>query len=200
MNNKTITTFLLSATMIMGFSIIPGALAHDYTASYWFSSSSQNICYNESSLNSIKYEGSTGQGTTVAGQIQYGEDEMDDNTDLNISHDTSCGTYESEVSSWYDSDTGKLAKTDLPVNSHTSYEWKDMEYNNNSGINWQQNGDNSCGSTPEMSRVANHEFGHFAGMEHHGPIFSSHTMMKSSCSIYWNSIGSGDETQVNGEY
>ncbi len=200
MTSKKITTFLLSATLLMGFSIIPGALAHDYTASYWFGSSSQNICYNTSSLNSIKYEGSTGQGSTVASQIQYGEDEMDNNTDLNISHDTSCGTYESEVSAYYESDAGKLAKTDLQVNTTLGNEYKDMEYNNNSSINWQQNGDNSCGSTPEMSRVANHEFGHFAGMEHHGSVFSSHTMMKSSCSIYWNSIKSGDTSQVNGVY
>lgn len=187
----------------MGFSIIPGALAHDSPRQgYWFDSSSQNICYNISSLDSIKYEGSTNQGSTVAGQIQYGEDEMDDNTDLNISHDTSCGTYESEVSSWYESDSGKLAKTDSVASSYNNYQWKDMEYNNNSSINWQQDGDTGCGSTPEMSRVANHEFGHFAGMDHHSSyrVNSSHTMMKSSCSSQYNSIGTGDTSQVDREY
>ena len=198
--SKTILTLTLLVMTAVGLSNIPSAAAHNSPVSaYWFTSSSQNICYNLSSLDSMKYEGSTSQGSTVAGQIQLGEDEMDDNTDLNISHDTSCGTYESEVSSFYDSDTSKAAKTDLAVSTTLGNEYKDMEFNNNSGIDWQE--DQSClASQPNLDWIANHEFGHFAGMEHHGNVFSTHTMMKASCSSSMNQIRSGDITQVNGEY
>lgn len=194
---------ILFAIIATGFSIIPNAMAHSSAvSSYYFTSSSQNICYDITSLNSMKYEGSTGQGSTVAAQIQIGEDEMDNNTNLNISHDTSCQDYESRVMSFYDSSSSILAKTILPVSTTLGNEYKTIEFNSHSNIDWQSDGNNSCGSSPELSRIANHEFGHFAGMEHHDTyrVNSGHTMMKPLCSNQMDSIKSADENQVNGEY
>jgi len=201
MTMKTIMlTLMLFTVIVSGLSMIPAVQAHNETPdSYKFTSSTVNVCYNISSLDSMKYEGGTNKGTTVAAQIQLGEDEMDDNTDFNLTHDTSCGSFESQVSSFFDSDSSKAAKTDLVVNTSSGNEWKDMEFNNNSSINWQE--DQSClSSEPNLDWVANHEYGHFAGMDHHENVFSTHTMMKPSCSSSWSQIRSGDITQVNGWY
>lgn len=202
MTTKTssVLTLMPLAFMVTGFSIVPGVLAHDDTPSYYkFSSSTVNVCYDITSLNAMKYEGNTNQGSTVASQIQLGEDEMNDNTDFDITHDTSCDTYESRISSFYDSDTSKAAKADLVVNTTLGNEYKDIEFNNNSSIDWQE--DQSClSSRPNLDWIANHEHGHFAGLAHHDNVYRTHTMMKASCSSTYNQIGSGDITQVNGWY
>lgn len=197
---KTSLFALLLACMVIGLSMVPGVLAHDDTPSHYrFSSSTVNVCYDITSLNAIKYEGDTNQGSTVAAQIQLGEDEMDDNTDFNLTHDTSCGAYKSRVSSFYDSDTSKAGKTDLVVNTTLGNEYKDMEFNNNSSIDWQE--DQSClALRPNLDWIANHEYGHFAGMTHHDNVFRTHTMMKPSCSSAYSQIGNGDVTQVNKWY
>lgn len=197
---SSMLTLMLFVSMVTGFSIIPGVLAHDSTPSYYkFSSSTMNVCYDITSLNAMKYEGDTNQGSTVADQIQLGEDEMDDNTDFNITHDTSCDTYESRISSFYDNDPTKAAKADLVVNTTLGNEYKNIEFNNNSHIDWQE--DQSClSSRPNLDWIANHEYGHFVGMNHHDSVYRTHTMMKTSCSSAYNQIGSGDITQVNGWY
>lgn len=201
MTTKTkLSTLMLLPLMIIGMSVLPQAQAHDSTPSYYkFSSSTEHVCYYITALDSLTYEGSTNNGNTVAAQIQLGEDEMDDNTDFNLTHGTDCDTYDSVVASFYDSDTSKAAKTDLVVNTTLGNEYKYMDYNNNSSIDWQE--DQTCSSSaPNLDWIANHEFGHFAGMVHHDNVFSTHTMMKQSCSSSWSQIRSGDETQVNGWY
>lgn len=197
---RPILTALLLATMVVGFSTVPNTLAHNNTPTYYkFSSSTVNVCYDIPSLNLLKYEGDTNKGTIAASQIQLAEDELDDNTDFNITHDTSCGTYESRISSFYTMKLAKIAKADLVVNTTRGHEYKNMEFNRNSSIDWQE--DQAClSSRPNLNWIANHEFGHFAGMDHHDNVFRTHTMMKPNCSTSYSQIRSGDITQVNGWY
>jgi len=142
----------------------------------------------------MKYEGSTNQGTTVKTQIRLGESHISSNTDMNLSETTTCNGYQSWVSSYYDSDSSKSAKTSVKYTT-LGNEYKYIEFNNNSARNWKANGDCTTATT-DLSNIANHEFGHFAGSGHQTGG-SSHTMMSASCDSGYSSIKAADIAYIN---
>ncbi len=81
----------------------------------------------------------------------------------------------------------------------------DEQYNKiyvNTNRNWSTS--STCGwfqnTNPEY--VLNHEFGHFAGLDHTESWRTSnnHSMMKPNCNSGYSTISSADITQINGFY
>lgn len=199
MTTKTqLMTVITTLVLVAGITYLPSVAAHTDTGNFgFFTSGTQQLCYSTSAFNYMKYEGSTGQGTAVKTQIRYGESEVSDNTDMNLSETTSCSGYQSWVSSYYDSDADKAAKTSY-LYTTLGNEYKYIEFNNNSARDWKANG-NCNTATTDLSNIANHEFGHYAGSGHQSGG-ASHTMMGASCDSGYSSIKSADITYINGKY
>lgn len=205
LKNKKITSktqvlaIITTLALVAVFTSLPSVdAAHsDAGNSGFFTNANQQLCYSVSAFNYMKYEGSTFQGTAVKTQIRYGESAVSTNTDMNLSETTSCSGYQSWVSSTYISDANKSAQTSYMYTSEGN-QYKYIEFNYHSARNWKANGDCTTATT-DLSNIANHEFGHYAGSGHQGGG-SSHTMMGSSCDSGYSSIKSADITYINGKY
>lgn len=190
---------VITALAIMGSFSIPKVSAHSEAGPQgWFSSGTQSICYATTGLGYLKLDGSTGQGSAVKTQVQKGQSEVSNNTDMNLSETTSCSGYKSWVTSFYDPSTSLFARTS-PLYTSSGIEYKIMEYNNNQYLYWVTNG-NCSPISADLSNVANHEFGHYAGMDHQTDGASDHTMMHELCDSYYSSIKTADITFVNNHY
>lgn len=196
MTNKTqIMTIMTSIALLAGFSIL-SAYAHDTGDTHPFSGGTHTVCIYSSNLSGVELDGSINQGSTVADIFETGMDEVSDNTDMSLTRkSTSCSGSDSIVVGWYFSDPGDKASTG-PVILDT---YKQIKVSTNTSANMISTG--SCTGDYNMYYVANHEFGHFAGMDYgHHSNTSGHTMNEAACTSDWGQIGSGDETQIDGWY
>lgn len=188
---------VVAVTLFAVFAITP-ALAHSGSYVNFFTNATQYVCYATGGLGFMQYEGSTGQGSAIKAQIEKGMAEVSDNTDMNIYTTTSCSSsFQNWVTSFYHSDTSKAAKVSVKYTT-LGNEYKMMEYNRNAYLYWVEDG--GCSTTDlDLSNIANHEFGHFAGSPHQsGGV--SHTMMGTPCDSGYSSIKSADIGYINGGY
>lgn len=194
-----ITTVITALTIMIGFTAIPNVSAHsEDNPQTWFSSGTQSICYADTGISYMKFDGSTPNTAAAKTQIKLGQSQMSDNTNMNLSETTSCSGYKSWVTSYYDPVQSNAAYTTTLFTSSGS-QYKLIYFNNNQYVYWVTNG--NCSSTSlDLSNIANHEFGHFAGMKHQTDGSSGHTMMRSPCDGDHNSIKSADITFVNSHY
>lgn len=194
LNTKTFAV-ITTLAIINGIIAIPTISAHtDPVPLQWFASKTQSICYNSSGIAAIKFDGSTPNTTAAKAQIKIGQNTMSDNTNMNLSETTSCSGSANWITSYYDPVQSNAAvTTDLNASGK-----KTIFFNNNQYVYWVTNG--GCSSTSlDLSNIANHEFGHFAGMKHQTGG-SSHTMMSSTCDSGYSSIKAADITFVNDHY
>lgn len=188
---------VITITLFAGFALTP-AFAHSENYVNFFTSATQYVCYATGGLGFMQYEGSTGQGSTIKTQIEQGMSEVSDNTDMNIYTTTNCSSsLQNWVTSFYHSDTSKSAKVSVKYTT-LGNEYKMMEYNRNTYIYWVRDG--GCSSIElDLSNMANHEFGHFAGSPHQSGG-ASHTMMGTPCNSGYSSIKTADVNYINGGY
>lgn len=194
-----IMTVITTLAIMAGFTVMPNVNAHSETSPQnWFSSGTQSICYANGGIGFMKFDGSTPNTAAAKAQIKLGQSQVSDNTDMNLSETTSCTGYKNWVTSYYDPVAGNLARTSVLFTT-SGVQYKLMEYNNNQYLYWVTNG--NCSTTSaDLSNVANHEFGHFAGMGHQSDGASDHTMMHTPCDSYYSYIKSADITFVNNHY
>ncbi len=195
-------TIMTSLVLLSGLTILPSVSAHDTGDTYPFDSNdgTHNVCIKAADLNGIELNGNTNEGSDIATLIENGMDELSDNTDMSLTRITTCtGTY-SHVYGAYNSDEDKLGQTSVDWGSYPN-QYKTIKINTNSASNMIDSGNCYWYQNPHLEYVANHEFGHFAGMDyyHHSSV-SGHTMNEGSCEIDWAGIKSGDITQINGWY
>lgn len=194
MTSKTITV-IATLVIMFGFTAIPNVSAHTDSSPYnWFSSKTQSICYNASGIAAMKFDGSTPNTAAAKAQIIIGQNIVNTNTNMILSETTSCSGSKNWVTSYYDPTLSNAAFTTDLLTSGT----KTIYFNNNQYEYWVTNG-NCAASSIDLSNIASHEFGHFAGMKHQtgGP---SHTMMGSPCDSGTGIITSSDISYVNSFY
>ena len=188
----TVMTFL---ALLGGLAVPPNVSAHS-SGNSGLLSNNQQICYSVSGLNLVELNGSTNQGSTIKIHAINGMDKVSDNIDFNVSEKTNCSSgTNSWVTSTYISNANVKASTTGIISGSVKY----IMFNNNSNANMINSGSCAGYQNIHIEYVANHEFGHYAGMIHQSGS-TSHTMMHFTCDVGYAVIRSGDITQINGWY
>jgi hypothetical protein len=79
--------------------------------------------------------------------------------------------------------------------------YKIIYFNTNNGLNyWTAGTCTSPQNTPNISYIANHEMGHFAGLNHHATASNTHTAMMGGCNPGQAQIRPSDFTDINNWY
>ncbi len=200
MTTKTQITILATLTIMLLSMPIGNAFAsHPLPELDTFASGSQSICYQMTALDSVYVNGSTGENDLLKDETEDARAHISSNTDMTLTYDSSCQSNDNQVSAqWASSST--IASMSVMYGSGST-EHKIFWYNTNSSVNLDTSSICTGSSDPPPEFVANHEFGHFAGLDHAEWYDSqSHTMMKSSCGSGYASIKTADKNQVNGIY
>ena len=129
-----------------------------------------------------------------------GMNEISDNTDMSLYETTNCSGYRNWFSSTFISDSDTMGKTSV-LYTAPGHEYKMMYFSSNPHANMIDGGFCRWYQGANIEYVANHEFGHFAGLDmtHHSPG-TGHTLNEASCEPDWAVIRSGDIAQINGWY
>lgn len=123
-----------------------------------------------------------------------------DNTDMTITENTSYSSGINRVDAGYIGDALTFGYTATYGSGSSMY--KVIYYNTNDDLDY----DTSAGCTGWWDlvnplNIANHEFGHFAGLSHHGWTWSStHTAMKSGCNTGQADLRDEDINDINEWY
>lgn len=198
MTTKTTKTnaILTSIMLAVGISMIPSAFSIEYP--FLNGDGTHDVCIISSDFNGVKLNGNTNQGSTIAPLVENGMDEVGDNTNMSLTKITSCSSGKSVAyGSWLSS--SYLGSTQGPFGS-TGNQYKYVKFNTNSAVNFANSGSCQWYQNPNLEYVANHEFGHFAGLDlaHGSP--SSPTMNEASCGSAYASIKTNDINKINGWY
>lgn len=111
---------------------------------------------------------------------------------------TSCSSGKSiAYGSWLSS--GIAGKTIGPYGS-TGSQYKYIQFSTNSATNFANSGTCQWYENTNIEYVANHEFGHFAGLDYSHLSPSPPTMNEASCSSSYASIKTNDINKINGWY
>ena len=200
-NAKTILFASLIAAMILPFSGMQYAAAsHPVPTFYPFDSKYQSICYQMTLLDNVKINGQTNKSSLIKTEVEKARNHVSGNTVMNISYDSTCNYKDNEVRAKYFSSMFlHAATTVLDANKSSQYKW--ISFNTNSYHNFIDSGSCNWWESENIKFVANHEFGHFAGLGHASDSDSdSHTMMKSDCTPGYAIIKTSDKNQINGLY
>ena len=200
-NAKTILFASLIAAMILPFSGMQFAAAsHPLSELPKFDSRYQSICYESNTLNSVKINGQTNKASLIKSEVEKARSYISSNTDLNISFDSVCNSGDNTVKGKHLSSMWIHAETSI-INAGSSNMYKWISFNTDSWHNFVDSGSCNWWESENIKFVANHEFGHFAGLGHASSNDSdSHTMMKTDCTPGYASIKSADKNQINGMY
>jgi len=206
LESKKITSktslIILLAVALTTMTVSNAYAVHPLPTFYPFNSANKSICYQMTALGAVKLNGQTGRATQLKTEIEKGRTEVDTKTDINISLLSSCTASSNQVSAQDYLESSTHAKTQAFNISNPSTMYKIIWYNSNSGKNFDTSSICTAGADPNPWFVANHEFGHFAGLDH--PFLdiapSGHTMMKSQCSSDYATIKTDDINQINGIY
>ncbi|WP_148313050.1 hypothetical protein [Nitrosopumilus adriaticus] len=195
MNTIQIMTVVTSIALLGGLTVIPNVSAHT-SGNSGLLSNNQQICYSVSGLNLVELNGNTNQGSTIKTHAINGMNDVNSMTDFNVSERTSCsgGTY-SWVTSTYLANANDKATTTPIISGSVKY----IMFSNNADANMINSGSCQWYQNDNIEYVANHEFGHYAGLIHQSGS-TSHTMMHTSCDTGYAIIRSGDISQINGWY
>ncbi|AJW70333.1 exported protein of unknown function [Nitrosopumilus adriaticus] len=188
-------TVVTSIALLGGLTVIPNVSAHT-SGNSGLLSNNQQICYSVSGLNLVELNGNTNQGSTIKTHAINGMNDVNSMTDFNVSERTSCsgGTY-SWVTSTYLANANDKATTTPIISGSVKY----IMFSNNADANMINSGSCQWYQNDNIEYVANHEFGHYAGLIHQSGS-TSHTMMHTSCDTGYAIIRSGDISQINGWY
>lgn len=190
----SLTIMVASMTMSNAYA------SHPLPTFYPFNSANKQVCYQISQLNAVKLNGQTNQGTALKNEIEISRQHIDSQTDINIAFDSVCNSGDNQVGATVYA-SYVHAQTVVFNSNNPSTMYKIIYYNSSSSKNFSTT--STCGlfQDPNPTLVGNHEFGHFAGLNH-APSSdpTGHTMMKPDCSWDYASIKTADINQINGLY
>lgn len=196
MTNKTQTTSIIALSALVLTLGLPSAFATEYP--FLSQDGTHDVCIITSDFNGVKLNGSTNQGSTIAPLVENGMDEVSDNTDMVLTKITSCSSGKSVAyGSWLSS--GYAGSTQGPYGS-TGNQYKYVKFSTNSAMNFANSGTCQWYQNTNLEYIANHEFGHFGGLDNSHNSPSSPTMNGSSCNSDYASIKTNDINKINGWY
>lgn len=203
-NNKMtsttqIMTVLTSVAVLIGISMTPYGFGHG-TDTEQFSSGTKTVYYDSTAFASVKYDGSTGHATQVKTAAVNGMNDLHSLTDMTVTETTTNTSTSNKFSAQYYSDTSIAGTTTVILSSSPQH--KHMFFNTNSNRDYSSGVTCEWYQNPNIEFIANHEFGHFAGLEydHHSSTTASHTLNDVACDSSWAILTSSDITQINGWY
>ena len=200
-NAKTIIFAFIITAMILPFGGMSSAFAsHPVPEFYPFDSKHQSICYQTTLLDGVKINGQTNQSPLIKTKVEKARNHVNGNTVMSISFDSQCNSKDNEVRGKYFSLMWMHADTVvLDADKSSQYKW--TSFTTNGWHNFINSGSCNWWESENIKYVANHEFGHFAGINHASSSDSdSHTMIKSDCTPGYTTIKTADKNQINGLY
>lgn len=192
-------TVLTSVVVLIGISMVPNGFGHG-TDTVQFSSGTKTVYYDSTAFASVKYDGSTGHATQVKTAAVNGMNDLHSLTDMTVTETTTYTSTTSKFSAQYYADTSIAGITTGILSNPPQH--KHMFFNTNSNRDYSSGGTCEWYQNPNIEFIANHEFGHFAGLEydHHSSTTESHTLNDVSCNSSWAILTSSDISQINGWY
>ena len=204
-NKKTTSTALLGITLTIVM-MIPSAYATHPNPSIMTygpfdkTDSTQKIWYDTTSFNFVTVNGNENQGSTVEGYVDWARTQLDTNSDMTVTETSTWQSGDSLSQASFNSSTNVFGWTTIIGDGTARY--KIITFNTNDGVNYFTSG--LCltsEDTPNIGFIANHEMGHFAGLNHHPWVSSStHTAMMTGCNPGQASIRTSDFTDINQWY
>jgi len=199
----TIATFVL-ATFVLTMSI-PYAFADNppYKNNYWYDyKGDPEVCYLESELDNMTVNGTTNQGSAVIAAVELTRAEYNSKIDgLTIGAVDSTCSYNNIKVGARSLDFGIAAQAQLSAyyccgNNH-EYAGHFVDFNTD--IGWKTNND-ECGffDNKDIEWIANHEFGHALGLDHHSGGF--HSVMGELCSSAFAEVQPADKAALESLY
>lgn len=205
MKNVTKTTIITLVALTVAISL-PSAFASQGPIEDYYWQTSPETCYLETELDDIDFEGtrsSTNQSDIISeledsrasynvemnGITIYGEDSnsCSDNRRIEVGAFDfgDWWTYGQEVTS-YSGTAMTISRIDLNTNSNVGFDSESS----------------SCTRTDiDLEWIYNHELGHGIGLKHHSHVYgTADTVMGTSCSSEWNSLGSDDDDAIDEHY
>ena len=168
LKHKTSTTILFTVLFAFLFSNSSFAFLDADAVPYHnsFDSPDQSICYSLPSLDKVMIDGGKNKSETIRGEVNKAAQHFSDNTNMSIST-KSCNDVEENVIWATELETTFLDGQifSYPSNSNPSY--KHMVFNTLEDHPYSTR--TNCftqSQDPNLRYIANHEFGHFAGLDH----------------------------------
>lgn len=202
-NNFTTTSIAL-LTVALAFVIATPAYAHDSNSNimtydpFDASDGNQKIWYDIYSLNYVDLDGSDNNGAGLRLIAEVARADLHYNTDFDVT-ETSNWSYGDSVFDAAYLGNGVWGAT-ASWGSGTG-QYKFIYLNTSNNVNYQQ----TAGCTNNLDKpnplyVSNHEFGHFAGLDHHGTTSNSHTAMMDDCNPGQASLKTEDKNDITDWY
>jgi len=162
------------------------------------SDGTQEIWYDMNSLAYVTLDGqSNNVGLRLIGEVSRTALDI---TDMDVTETSTYGSGDSRFDAAYIGDALTFGYT--PNYGSGTSMYKVIYLNTNDNLDY----DTSAGCTGwwdlvNPQNIANHEFGHYAGLSHHGWTWSStHTAMEPGCNVGQSSLRADDKTDINNWY
>lgn len=162
--------------------------------------STQRIWYDTTSFNFVTVNGNENQGSLVEGYVDWARTQLDTGSDMTVTETTTWQSGDSLAQASFNASIYNYGWTTIIGDGTARY--KIITFNTNDGLNYFTSGLCLTSSdTPIIGYIANHEMGHFAGLNHHPFVASStHTAMMTGCNPGQGEIRTSDFTDINGWY
>ena len=168
---------------------------------YW--KTSPGVCYDTTSLNLLTLDGSTSAGTSIETEVDKARTLMNGaQSSITISSDSSsnCTTaYRVDVISHDFDRTDLLASESAVQVSYDPSAKLTSTIKFNSDITWKVGGTGCSITLVNIEWVANHEFGHTMGLEHHTHDTAT-SMMDEFCNAKNSTLQTVDNTAMGIKY
>jgi len=195
----SITLVAITFTLAM---IVPEAQAHPNPTimnygEFDADDGTQKIWYDIYSLNYVSLDNVESNGAAFRLIAEVARASLD-TSDMTVTETSNWQWGDSVYDAKYFSSTGIYGQTATYGNGDDRYKF--IYLNTNNGVNYSLNkGCYTAATSPNPALISNHEFGHFAGLNHHSGG-SSHTAMHTGCHPNQYQIQSADFADINNHY
>jgi len=201
MNNKKTTTSIITtvtfATLILSISVTPAFADQPPSFATW-ANNDEDICYRSDELNSLD-AGGFQNSANIINQFEKSRLRYNTINGLDIIKISTCGAqHDNDVGSADLSLFGPLAQMNGVYPSGV-FQSAYVEFNTQKafGIN-----SNTCNTWNwDIEWVMNHEMGHYVGLDHHNPVFTTpHSVVYPNCNAVWEVLQTDDINKLNNMY
>lgn len=202
MNNTTKTSITLVAITFTLAMLVPAAQAHPIPTimnygEFDADDGTQEIWYDIYSLDYVTLDNVENNGAAFRLIAEVARASLN-TSDMTVTETANWSWGDSVYDAKYYSSSGVYGATATYGNGDDRYKF--IYLNTNNSVNYSLNkGCYTANTSPNPAYISNHEFGHFAGLNHHSGG-SSHTAMHTGCHPNQYQIQSADFTDINNHY